>query len=88
MLDNRQGPVDRFDNVEVFAKVVESSSLASAAARCYQCFDGVSKAALLPDRAVIKSALRRSNRSSPHSPASATGGSYHRGTLRSSVSGS
>ena len=80
--------MDRFDNMRVFAKVVESGSFAGAAAHCYRRFDSVSGAVLLPDRATVKSAPRRTNRSSAHSPASATGGSYHRGTLRLSVPGS
>ena len=79
--------VGRFDNMRVFAKVVQSGSLAGAAASCYWCFDSVPGAELLPDRG-IKSAPRRTNMSSVHSDASATGGSYHRGTLRSSVPGS
>jgi hypothetical protein len=33
--------VRRFDNMRVFAKVVQSGSLAGAAASCYRCFDSV-----------------------------------------------
>jgi hypothetical protein len=55
--------VGRFDNMRDFAKVVQSGSLAGAAASCYRCFDSVPGAVLLPDRD-IKSAPRRTNRSS------------------------
>ena len=42
----------RFDNMRLFAKVVERGSLAGAAVGCYRCFDSGSGAVLLPDRGI------------------------------------